>query len=88
MEEVAMTRTLPKGHLSCLSRAFRYTPAVRTSVAATFARVKRELAEPQRAATFPAAGERRFPRGAFAAARSLLEAGGFRGAGHADRARD
>jgi len=40
-----MPNTLPKGHLSCLSNAFRYTPAVSTNVADTFARIKRQLKE-------------------------------------------
>lgn len=35
---------LPKGHLSCLSKAFRYTPAAGTDVAKTFVRVRRQLA--------------------------------------------
>jgi hypothetical protein len=38
-----MEKSLPKGHVSCLSKTFRYTPAVNTSVARTFARIKREL---------------------------------------------
>lgn len=38
-----MDKTLPKGHLSCLSDAFRYTGASETNVLKTFARVKREL---------------------------------------------
>jgi hypothetical protein len=38
-----MPSTLPKGHLSCLSSAFRYTPAVRTNIAETFARIRRGL---------------------------------------------
>ena len=38
-----MTRTLPKGHVSCLSNVFRYTPAADTNVAKTFARINREL---------------------------------------------
>lgn len=38
-----MTKTLPKGHVSCLSKSFRYTPAVSTNVAATFTRITREL---------------------------------------------
>ena len=38
-----MTKTLPKGHVSCLSNTFRYTPAVKTNVAETFARISREL---------------------------------------------
>jgi len=32
--------TLPKGHLSCLSDAFRYTPASETDIVKTFARVR------------------------------------------------
>jgi len=40
-----MSKTLPKGHLSCLSKAFRYTPAAHTNVAQTFARIARELKE-------------------------------------------
>jgi hypothetical protein len=43
MEETAMPHTLPKGHLSCLSKTFRYTPAVCTNIAETFARIRREL---------------------------------------------
>lgn len=38
-----MPQTLPKGHLSCLSKTFRYTPAVRTNIAETFARIRRQL---------------------------------------------
>ena len=37
-----MTKTLPKGHVSCLSNTFRYTPASHTDLAKTFARLKRE----------------------------------------------
>lgn len=40
-----MAKTLTKGHLSCLSDRFRYTPAHRTDVAQTLARIRRELAE-------------------------------------------
>ena len=35
-----MQTSLPKGHVSCLSKAFKYTPAVNTDVAKTFARVR------------------------------------------------
>jgi hypothetical protein len=35
-----MERTLPKGHLSCLSGRFKYTPAISTSIAKTFARIR------------------------------------------------
>jgi hypothetical protein len=38
-----MNKTLPKGHLSCLSESFRYTPAVGTNVAKTLARIRRQL---------------------------------------------
>jgi len=42
--------TLPKGHVSCLSDAFRYTRALETDIAKTFARVKDGLLrEEQRA---------------------------------------
>ncbi|HKC43263.1 MAG TPA: hypothetical protein VKC64_05510 [Burkholderiales bacterium] len=40
-----MSKMLPKGHLSCLSKTFRYTPAAHTNVAQTFARIARELKE-------------------------------------------
>jgi hypothetical protein len=35
-----MQTSLPKGHASCLSKSFKYTPAVKTDVAKTFARVR------------------------------------------------
>ncbi len=38
-----MMKTLTKGHLSCLSSAFRYTPAAHTNVADTLARIAREI---------------------------------------------
>jgi len=38
-----MDKALPKGHVSCLSESFRYTPASGTNVAKTFARVQRRL---------------------------------------------
>ena len=50
-----MPSILPKGHLSCLSSAFRYTPAVSTNIAETFARIKRELQD--RDTNTPAPGE-------------------------------
>jgi hypothetical protein len=40
---IAMQRLLPKGHVSCLSQGFRYTPAAGTDVAKTFARIRRQL---------------------------------------------
>lgn len=49
-----MAKTLPKGHISCLSSAFRYTPAVHTNVADTFARIAREqLSRPTHALGAP-----------------------------------
>jgi hypothetical protein len=74
-----MAKTLPKGHLSCLSNAFRYTPAVQTNVANTFARIAREL-EAQEAPASASQGriERPFPRETIASARRLLRAGGLR----------
>lgn len=38
-----MQRSLPKGHASCLSPAFRYIPAAGTDIAKTFARIRRQL---------------------------------------------
>jgi len=38
-------KPLPKGHQSCLSPAFRYTPAASTNLARTFARIRRALKE-------------------------------------------
>jgi len=38
-----MSKPLPKGHLSCLSEAFRYTPASNTNISKTFARIRRQL---------------------------------------------
>ena len=38
-----MQTSLPKGHVSILSRSFKYTPAVETDVAKTFARVRLQL---------------------------------------------
>ena len=35
-----MTKTLPKGHASCLTTAFTYTPASHTDLAKTFARLR------------------------------------------------
>jgi len=40
---------LPKGHTSVLSPQFRYVPAEFTNLAATFARVRGELLQPQKA---------------------------------------
>jgi hypothetical protein len=42
-EKFAVFKTLPKGHLSCLSKSFRYTPAAGTNLAGTFERIKRAL---------------------------------------------
>jgi hypothetical protein len=38
-----MQTSLPKGHVSILSRSFKYTPAMETNVAKTFARVRLQL---------------------------------------------
>jgi hypothetical protein len=46
-----MSKTLPKGHASCLSEGFRYTPAASTNISKTFARVRRQLARPEQSAT-------------------------------------
>lgn len=44
-----MPKTLPKGHASCLGSGFRYTPAVNTDLAKTFARIRRrQLKEAKR----------------------------------------
>ncbi len=42
-----MKRTLPKGHASCLSDAFRYTDAVHTDIAKTFARIRNQVKQGQ-----------------------------------------
>ena len=82
-----MSKVLPKGHRSCLSGAFRYTPAVHTNIANTFARIKRELAEKSDAhASAPQARiefsnvlrSRRFPLETVETAWRLLRAGGLR----------
>jgi len=38
-----MSKTLPKGHRSCLAEGFRYTPAASTDIARTFERVRRQI---------------------------------------------
>jgi hypothetical protein len=38
-----MSKTLPKGHRSCLTEEFRYIPAASTDIARTFERVRRQL---------------------------------------------
>lgn len=81
-----MAKTLPKGHLSCLSNAFRYTPAVQTNVASTFARINRELklreapasASGERSGFLPVIGRRPFPLETVESAWRLLRAGGLR----------
>jgi hypothetical protein len=78
-----MAKTLPKGHLSCLSNAFRYTPAVQTNVANTFARIARELEAPPSASRgriepLPVLGHRPFPRETIESTRRVLRAGGLR----------
>ena len=79
-----MTKTLPKGHVSCLSNAFRYTPATHTNVANTFARISRELKDAECAfprhsdSTEPRPVRRPFPVETVELARRLLRAGGLR----------
>ena len=78
-----MAKTLPKGHLSCLSIAFQYTPALQTNVANTFARIARELeasssASRGRIEPLAVLGHRRFPRETIESTRRLLRAGGLR----------
>jgi hypothetical protein len=76
-----MQSILPKGHLSCLSSAFRYTPAVRTNIAETFVRIRQELQE-----TAPRLGSepvivrvgRPFSRETIHRALQLLKNGGLR----------
>jgi hypothetical protein len=87
-EDVEMTKTLPKGHVSCLSNDFRYTPAAHTNVANTFARINRAL-EVREA---PGHGNRKsierlpvrrpFPVETVESAWRLLRAGGLRPASH------
>jgi len=38
-----MLKTLPKGHTSCLSSQFMYTPASHTDLGKTFVRIKLQL---------------------------------------------
>ena len=38
-----MSKTLPKGHASCLAPGFKYTPSAHTDLAKTFARIRRRL---------------------------------------------
>ena len=74
-----MSKMLPKGHLSCLSGAFRYTPAAHTNIASTFERIKRELTERSQAhAASSVLRSRAFPFETVDAAWRLLRAGGFR----------
>jgi hypothetical protein len=79
-----VTKTLPKGHVSCLSNAFQYTPAAHTNVANTFARINRELKVQEasglgiRGPIEPLAVLRRFPVEREESAWRLLRAGGFR----------
>ena len=83
-----MTKTLPKGHVSCLSNAFRYTPALNTNVAGTFARIRRELGlRDAPSVGIPRTTERHAVARPFAgetieSARRLLRAGGLRLAPH------
>jgi len=86
-----VSKTLPKGHLSCLSTAFRYTPAAHTNVAETFARIARELKERREVSTAetpvqfpsrPVTASRSFPLETVQSAWRLLRAGGLRSAPH------
>ncbi|MGH8697160.1 MAG: hypothetical protein ACREVS_11825 [Burkholderiales bacterium] len=45
-----MNKTLPKGHVSCLSEAFRYTGAANTNISKTFARIRRQLGRQEQSA--------------------------------------
>lgn len=38
-----MTKTLPKGHVSCLSTGFKYTPSGSTDIGVTFERIRRQI---------------------------------------------
>jgi hypothetical protein len=76
-----MSKLLPKGHVSCLSSTFRYTPAMQTNVAQTFARIRRELAERSEVRGEKPADitrRRRFSVDAAEAALRFLRAGGLR----------
>jgi hypothetical protein len=76
-----MSKILPKGHVSCLSNAFRYTPATHTNIANTFARIKRELSaksEGRSEMQIDIAPRRPFAAGAVDAALRVLRAGGLR----------
>jgi hypothetical protein len=79
-----MTKTLPKGHVSCLSNAFRYTPAAHTNIASTFARISRQLktqgapSPDVRKSAAPQPLLRRFPAETIESAWRLLRAGGLR----------
>lgn len=44
-----MKKILPKGHLSCYAKGFRYKTAASTDVARTFARVRKRMEEERRA---------------------------------------
>lgn len=37
------TKTLAKGHLSCLAKSFRYVPAASTDIRKTFEKIRAEL---------------------------------------------
>ena len=82
-----MVKLLPKGHVSCLSQSFRYTSAVNTNVAATFARIGRELKLRAGGRGVAGAAERfavarTFRVETIEAAQRLLRAGGLRLAPH------
>lgn len=81
-----MSKLLPKGHVSCLSSSFRYTPATHTNIANTFARIKRELTQrgagdvpsPVRVELPAISQGRHFPLEKVQAAWRFLRAGGLR----------
>ena len=44
-----MSKVLPKGHASCYSKAFKYTPAASTDVAKTFAKARKRMEDQRKA---------------------------------------
>lgn len=42
-------KTLPKGHASCYSKEFKYTPAASTDLAKTFAKIRKKMEEQRKA---------------------------------------
>lgn len=59
-----MPTILPKGHLSILNATFKYTPSMRTDLAATFKRIRAEAearAQQEAAALAAAANHKPIP---------------------------